>query len=539
MGQGIVTGDRTLPAGSAPVPLLCTAAQCRALDQAGAHALGIPTYELMLRAGRAALELLVQAWPNARCITICCGKGNNAGDGYVVAALARDRGLEVELLQVGSEAQLVGDAASARDAALAVAIVPVTEWPSAPRGDVVVDALLGTGLRGALAPPYAAAVDWINGSGRPILALDLPSGVEADTGAAASPAVQATVTLQFIGRKIGLYTGAGVDHAGVRRFDALGLDSRLLSAVEGVPLWRVASLPVWARLPPRAQSAYKQRFGHVLVIGGDHHMGGAPIMAAEAALRVGAGLVTVLTRSEHQPALLARRPEAMVIDADDGSARKEAFLRASCLIVGPGLGRQAWGRQLLREALDSGLPMVLDADGLNGLADTGWHASGPIIGTPHVGEAATLLGVQTAVVQRDRPAAAEALAARLGGVAVLKGAGSLVAALAEGGAARVLGVCAHGNPGMASAGMGDVLAGIIGGLLAQGLPAAAAALTGTCLHSAAADRASARLGERSLLATDLLVDLIALLAEDEQRAPGRPAQRSSLSDDGAWVGFGD
>ena len=502
-------------------PLLCTAAQCRALDQSGARALGIATYELMARAGRASLELLLQAWPRARGITVCCGKGNNAGDGYVMATLARAAGLEVELLQVGSPAQLAGDAGIARDAALTAVIEPLTEWPLAPRGDVVVDALLGTGLRGALKADYAAAVGWINASGRPVLALDLPTGIEADTGAAAEPTVRASVTLQFVARKLGLYTGAGIDHAGIRRFDALGLDARMESTVAGVPLWRMTSLPDWARLPPRAASAYKQRFGHVLVVGGDRNMGGAPIMAAEAALRAGAGLVSVITRPEHRPALLARRPEAMVIDADDAAARAQAFGRASCLVVGPGLGRDAWGLSLLRAALDSGLPLVLDADGLNGLAQTGWLPAGPVIGTPHTGEAATLLGLQTDAVQRDRPAAARALAARLGGVAVLKGAGSLVAALADDKTSRLIGVCGHGNPGMASAGMGDVLAGVIGGLLAQGLTPTAAALAGTCLHSAAADQAALQRGERGLLATDLLEPLVALVAAEEQRERGR------------------
>jgi NAD(P)H-hydrate epimerase len=250
-------------------------------------------------------------------------------------------------------------------------------------------------------------------------------------------------------------------------------------------------------------------------------MGGAPIMAAEAALRVGAGLVSVLTRAEHRPAMLARRPEAMVIDADDATARAEAFGRATCLVVGPGLGRDAWGLSLLRAALDSGLPLVLDADGLNGLAHTGWRPSGPVIGTPHTGEAANLLGVATETVQRDRPAAALALATRLGGEAVLKGAGSLIATFAADQTPQLMGVCGHGNPGMASAGMGDVLAGVIGGLLAQGLTPAAAALAGTCLHSAAADQAAHQRGERSLLATDLLEPLAMLVAAEERRERGR------------------
>jgi NAD(P)H-hydrate epimerase len=259
----------------------------------------------------------------------------------------------------------------------------------------------------------------------------------------------------------------------------------------------------------------------VVVIGGDFSMGGAPLMAGEAALRVGAGLVSVVTRAAHRPAILARRPEIMVVDADDAFARSAVLERASCLVVGPGLGREPWGEALLREAVALGKPAVLDADGLQGMAALGLVPTGPVVGTPHPGEAAALLRTTSAAVQADRPAAACALAARLRGVAVLKGAGTLVAAALDREAPELLGVCAHGNPGMASAGMGDVLSGVIGGLLAQGLAPADAAVAGVCLHSLAADRAAARLGEPSLLATDLLEPIIAILAADAAAARAR------------------
>jgi NAD(P)H-hydrate epimerase len=328
----------------------------------------------------------------------------------------------------------------------------------------------------------------------------------------------------FIGRKLGLYTGAGISFAGLREYAGLGVAPSIFRQVPGVPLLDYAGLGAARRLPPRDPGAYKQSFGHVAVIGGDFSMGGAPLMAAEAALRVGAGLVSVITRATHRPAILARRPEVMVVDADDAFARAGVLERATCLVVGPGLGREPWGEALLREALAFGKPAVLDADGLHGFVALGLAPLGPVIGTPHPGEAGVLLGLGSAAVQADRPAAARALAERLRGVAVLKGAGSLVAAV-EGGpdrAAELLGVCGHGNPGMASAGMGDVLAGVIGGLLAQGLAPADAAVAGTCLHSLAADRAAARLGQRSLLATDLIADIIALLAAEEAGTiPGR------------------
>jgi len=475
----------------------------------------------MQRAGRAAFESLLQHWPSARTITVCCGKGNNAGDGYVVAALAREAGLRVELLQLGDAGQLAGDAALARDRAVALGVTITTVWPSAPAGDVVVDALLGTGLRGGLAAPFAEAVRWINDARRPVLALDLPTGVDADTGAATDPAVRADVTVMFIGRKLGLYTGAGVALAGVREFAGLGVAAEVYRQVPGSPLLEYASLGPSRRLRPRDRGAYKQSFGHVVVIGGDLSMGGAPLMAGEAALRVGAGLVSLVTRAAHRPAILARRPEIMVVDADDAFARSAALERASCLVVGPGLGREPWGEALLREAVALGKPTVLDADGLQGVAALGLVPTGPVVGTPHPGEAAALLRSTSAAVQADRPVAVRALAQRLRGVAVLKGAGTLVADASGREAAELLGVCAHGNPGMASAGMGDVLSGVIGGLLAQGLAPADAAVAGVCLHSLAADHAAARLGEPSLLATDLLEPIIAILAADAAaRSPG-------------------
>jgi ADP-dependent NAD(P)H-hydrate dehydratase / NAD(P)H-hydrate epimerase len=502
------------------LPALYTAAQCRELDRLAIETHGMPGFELMLRAGRAAYRELQRRWPAGYRIGICCGKGNNAGDGYIVAALAREAGLEVTLWQLGDPAQLRGDAARARDWALQRGVVP---RPGPPRKisadvDVVVDALLGTGIQGELRPEFAASVAAVNGAAAPVLAIDIPTGIRADTGAVAGAAVRADVTVTFIGRKLGLHTGAGAAHAGTVVFDDLGVPSAIYRAVRGVPWLRYPDLPDRFRLGPRDASAYKHALGHVVVVGGDHSMGGAPLMAAEAALRCGAGMVSVVTRAGHRPAILARRPEVMVVDADDEHERRAVLDRANCLVVGPGLGRHAWGRSLMAEALDRALPTVLDADGINHLADLGQTAHGPLIVTPHAAEAAGLLGSSVAAVQNDRPAAALALARRVQGVAVLKGAGSLIAAHQSGtDAAELVGICAHGNPGMASAGMGDVQSGIIGGLLAQGLEPAAAAAAGTCLHSFAADRAAAVSGQRSLLALDLLQPMVDILVEEEAR----------------------
>jgi ADP-dependent NAD(P)H-hydrate dehydratase / NAD(P)H-hydrate epimerase len=384
---------------------------------------------------------------------------------------------------------------------------------------VVVDALLGTGIQGELKEPFARAAGMINACGRPVLAVDIPTGVSADTGAVTADAVRAALTVTFIGRKLGLYTGPGAAHSGTVVFDDLGVPRSVYRRVSGCPWLHYAELPDEYRLNRRDVDVHKHALGHVVVVGGDRDMGGATIMAAEAALRTGAGMVSIVTRAEHRPAILARRPEVMVVDADDTAGRRAVLDRARVLVVGPGLGREDWGRGLLVESLARNVPTVLDADGLSNFAALELAATAPLVMTPHAGEAARLLACDSRTVQADRPAAALALARRAGGAAVLKGAGSLVAA-GSGGHGEdpaLLGVCAHGNPGMASAGMGDVLSGVIGGLLAQGMSVAAAAVAGTCLHSFAADRAAARSGQRSLLATDLLTPMVEILHEDERR----------------------
>jgi ADP-dependent NAD(P)H-hydrate dehydratase / NAD(P)H-hydrate epimerase len=503
----------------APVELH-TAAQCRELDRLAIERQGVDGFALMQRAGRAAFETLLQRWPRVRRLVIYCGRGNNAGDGYVIAGLARELGLSVRLLQLGDPADLRGDAARALQWAAARGVTPEDVDP-APAGaeaetDVVVDALLGTGLRGSLGGAFAAAAQRINASGCPVLAVDVPSGVDADSGAADPAAVKATVTVSFIGRKLGLHTGPGVSFRGELVHHDLGVHPSIHRAVPGVPWWRYGDLPAWCRLPARDANVHKHALGHVVVIGGDHAMGGAVLLAAEAALRCGAGMVSVLTRPEHRPALLARRPELMVADAGDAAARADLLARCHCLVVGPGLGRADWGLTLLTEALSRGLPSVVDADGLTVMARDGIEAQGPVVITPHPGEAGRLLGTDGAEVQGDRPAAALALADRCRGVVVLKGAGTLLARGHAGNGAdpQLLGVCAHGNPGMASAGMGDVLSGVIAGLIAQGLEPAGSALAGSCLHGLAGDRAAARLGQRSLLAGDVIEAMVSILAAE-------------------------
>ena len=493
---------------------LWTAAQVRELDRRAIEGYGIAGRELMERAGAFALDALLRRWPAARAVTVACGAGNNGGDGYVVARLARRAGLSVRTLAVADPGQLQGEAASAyadfaRDGG------EIIRWDGTgdPGGDgPLVDALLGTGLSRELAGPVRAAVEGMNASGRPVVALDLPSGLHADTGRVMGAAVRADLTACFIGLKLGLFTGRGPALAGEVVFSALdtpaGLDRGLTPAGRRL---EPAVLADW--LPARPRDAHKGRFGHVLVIGGDEGMGGAARLAAEAALRVGAGLVSVATHPAHVAPILAARPELMVRGIEGAKPLEAMLARATVIAAGPGLGRSQWSKDLLHAALESGLPCVLDADALNLLSESPRRSDRWVL-TPHPGEAGRLLDGDAASVEADRPAAARALRARYGGVAVLKGAGTLVC-----GAGPSLWLCDRGNPGMASGGMGDVLTGIIAGLAAQLDDLERAACAGTLIHALAGDDA-ARGGERGLLAGDLL-DTLRPWVNASDRNPAR------------------
>lgn len=478
---------------------LYTAAQVRAMDRR-AIAGGVPSTTLMARAGEAAWQALLARWPGARRIGVACGPGNNGGDGYVLARLAREAGREVRLVQ------LPGGGPRTKASAWAAA-----QWRAAggsvlafdgdlPAVDVWVDALYGIGLARPLEDPARALVERLNASRRPVLAMDVPSGIDADTGRAPGVVVRAALTVSFIAAKRGLYTGQARDFDGEVIVDRLGLPP--IDPSEDPPsawLARPEELGDW--LAPRHANAHKGEHGHVLCVGGEAGMGGAVRLCAEAALRTGVGLASVATRSAGVAALVAARPEAMTHAVEDAGALAPLLERATVVAIGPGLGQGDWGRALYGATVASGKPMVLDADGLNLLAADPRPLPQAVL-TPHPGEAARLLGCDNARVQADRFAAAAALAARFSAVVVLKGAGSIVAA-----SGQVPVVIGAGNPGMATGGMGDVLSGVVAALWAQHLPAFDAAVAGALLHAAAGDAAARVDGERGLLPSDLFPHL--------------------------------
>lgn len=473
---------------------LFTSAQARAIDRRAIDELGIPGFELMSRAAAAAFTQLRRRWPEAGRLRIVCGAGNNGGDGYLVGRDALAAGLHVDLVALG-EPKEGGDAAGARQAFLdAGGIITVADDDeSLASPDVIVDAIYGTGLNRAPEGEAKRAIEAINAADVPVFALDIPSGLSADTGACPGVAVRAAATATFIVNKRGMHTHLA-ELAGEIVLHPLGLPEDLLEPAD-------ARLLTPRGLPPRPRDSHKGSNGHVLAIGGDHGTGGAVRMAAEAAARTGAGLVSVATREQNVLAMNAARPELMAHAVDGPQTLQPMLEKASVVALGPGLGQAAWGHALWTTALDAGKPTVLDADGLNLLYAEPRVLPARIVLTPHPGEAARLLGVSTAEVQADRYAAVRTLARRFEAVVVLKGNGSLIAS-PEGDVA----VCPWGNPGMASGGMGDTLTGIIAGLLGQGCDPFEAACLGVSLHARAADVA-ARHGERGLLAGDLLEPL--------------------------------
>ncbi len=457
----------------------------------------------MTRAGAAALRSLRAHWPRAQVVLVYCGAGNNAGDGYVLARLAKHDGIAVRVLAVASPERLKGDARRAYEdcAAASVAIGRFgahTDSAAAQAPDAIVDALLGIGADRPLDGELAAAVTEINAAAVPVLSLDLPSGLHADTGWPLGVAVRAAVTVTFVALKQGLYLGAACDYVGHIELADLELPADLGRGFEP-QLVRLGIEEIEGALPPRPRSAHKGTNGRLLIVGGGPSMPGAVRLASEAALRAGAGLVYVATHPESIAAVLAGRPEVIARSVDAPPDLEDLVAMADAVVLGPGLGRSPWAHALWRRLIDAELPLIVDADGLNLLAEAP-RVRGRWLLTPHPGEAARLLDSSVEQVERDRAAAARALAARFGAITVLKGARTLVATP---GAAAPLRVCGRGNPGMATAGMGDVLAGVIGALVVQTRDLDASAGAGVLLHALAGDSAAAG-GERGMVAADLM-----------------------------------
>ena len=472
-------------------------AAVREMDRIAIEDHGVPGYALMQRAAAAAFADARENFPDAGNWQVICGGGNNAGDGYVVARFAHEAGIKVRVVSLVDTAKLRGDAKTAHDDFVSTGGV-VERWAGEldDNADLFIDAMLGSGLQRDLEGVYSEAADALNWHWAPVHAMDVPTGVNADTGEVMGNAVVADLTTTFVGLKTGLFLGDGPDVCGELLFADLDIEPEWVADTPCV--YRcVDDLALRMALPPRAREAHKGDFGHVLVVGGGPGMPGAALLCGTAALRSGAGRVTIATHPEHAGSIAAARPELMAVGVHDGYDVAALIERSDVIAFGPGLGQTDWAGKMYESILASGKPSVWDADALNWLAGQPAKAPNRVL-TPHPGEAARLLGISSADIQIDRDGALAALFEKFGGTVVLKGAGTRTS---DGNDVPYL--CAAGNPGMAAPGMGDALTGVVAALLGQGIPPAEAAAVGVEVHARAGDLA-AEGGERGMLASDLV-----------------------------------
>jgi ADP-dependent NAD(P)H-hydrate dehydratase / NAD(P)H-hydrate epimerase len=514
--------DSAAPLGERGRLFLVTSDEMRRLD-ADTIARGTPGETLMERAGTLAADVVRQRFRRElrRGVLVVAGKGNNGGDAFVMARHLRRRRVRVEVALAARESDVAGDARKnlLRWKRLGGGIREIarggltTLAEAASRAGVIVDGLFGTGLRGTLDESSQAIVETLNSAPAPILAVDVPSGLDADRGLPLGAAVQATITVTFAYPKVGLVVHPGAELAGEVVVADIGISREALRTV--APRQRLLTpTAVGSALPRRAPDTHKGSYGHVLVLAGSLGKSGAAMLCGRAALRAGAGLTTVASPSPALGRVLAETPELMtepLPDHDGGwrFANNDAqrllhlFDGKDSLVFGPGIGVTPATRALCEWLIASStLPLVVDADGLNCLAGhIGWlkKRRSPLVLTPHPGEMARLLSCSTGHVQENRVDVARRLAADYGITVVLKGARTVVAD--PGG---VVAVNPTGNPGMASGGMGDALAGMIGSLFAQGIQATEAAEVAVFWHGAAADRVASRRGEAGLLASDVI-----------------------------------
>src|SRR5262245_27411040 len=496
-----------------------TAAEMRALDARAIGQLGIPGPRLMEAAGDGAAQAIATEFTPIRGkrVVILCGKGNNGGDGFVVARSLRARGARVQVVLIGSRSEVKGDAAVAlgrwRGGIEEIASEPELRAldRDLARADVIVDALLGTGLTGAARGLVALAIEAVNHAGRPVASLDLPSGLSSDRGALLGPTVNARLTTTFAGYKRSLLLHPGAIHAGRTIVVDIGIPPAEVG--RGITTFLLEEDDVRRHFPPRPPDAHKGTFGHLLVVAGSVGKTGAAGLAARAALRSGVGLCTIATPVSQQPIVagLAMEPMTEPVAETPGQtislkARErilELIARTDALALGPGLSLDPETQALVRGLVVAvARPMVLDADGLSALAghlDLLDRAAGPRVLTPHPGEMARMLGMTVADVQSDRFEVVRAFATRHRVALALKGAGTVIG-VPDG---RIF-INPKGNPGMASGGSGDVLTGMVGAFLARGFDAVTALVTGCFLHGRAGDLACVERGEEALIAGDII-----------------------------------
>lgn len=473
---------------------LYLAKQVKAMDCMVIEEQGTLGIHLMRKAGLAVFEL-IQKYHSKSAVIIFCGAGNNAGDGYVVAEELLKSGHKVIVYTLTKLKYLQNDVLIAQQNFVQIG-GQIVEFSSNLKIDfnnrIIVDALLGTGLNREILGLYAQAIMLINNSASVVIAIDIPSGLSADTGWVLGCAVKADYTIVFVGLKQGMFTGFATEYCGNIFYVSLGVGYKILQKFKPS-----ARLLTDYYVPKRCRYIHKGNNGHVLVIGGYVGFSGAVRLAAEAALRIGAGLVSVATHAYHANSINSTRPELMCHGIECASQLIPLLNQATVVVLGPGLGTNSWGLSLFKQALKTNKPLIIDADGINFLASSYLSRVNWVL-TPHPGEAARLLQCTTLDIAKNRFVAIAKIQKKYAGIALLKGAGTLIDDGNE------ISISITGNPGMASGGMGDTLAGIIAGLVAQNMPLHAATKSAAYLHGKAADLAAQQNGEIGLLASDLM-----------------------------------
>lgn len=482
---------------------LYTAQSVAQIDKNAIQIHDIPGYTLMRRAGQAVFDFIENKFKTPATLLVVCGAGNNAGDGYVIARIADQKGWKVNVVSLVDAKTLKGDAEQACKHWCECGEVLAADLKLLDESDIVIDAMLGTGLKRDVSEEWQKWITAITASENYIISVDVPSGLNATTGAIMGTAIHADTTVSFIGLKQGMFTASGKACSGEIIFSDLSVPEQVYDAVPyNATLLNMQSCKT---LSLRPHDTHKGRNGHVLIIGGNHGMPGAVILSAKASLKTGAGLVTVVTKPEHITPVVSACPEVMVVGSSNGDIPENLINRATCIVIGPGLGSDAWAQRLLYQVISTELPLVLDADALNLMADKKndlvktikSRLDATAIITPHPGEAARILLCSVNDIQQDRFKAAITLHEKTGAIVVLKGSGTIVY---DG---KTMRVCPYGNPSMSVAGMGDALTGIISACIAQGLDINESAATGVLYHSLAGDLAA---GEhtRGVLSSDVI-----------------------------------
>lgn len=484
-----------------PARQLYRAESIRKHELKAGELVGIDADELIQRAGQASYDELQKYYAESDNLLVLVGSGHNAADGFVLAGIALQAGKEVTLCAVKPAKELSPNVEKAKQFFLRSggAVHEFAEW-QLNSADVIIDAMVGTGVDGPVHSTLAAIISAVNHANIPVVSLDVPSGLQASTGAVLGPCIRADLTITFVAIKTGLVTGEGKDYVGKLVLAPLGLSTALPEVAKANASFHYVS--DFKGLPKRRMNTHKGQNGRLLCIGGNEGMSGAIRMSSEAALRTGTGLVKCFVHPQSRVQISSGLPELMVITQQLTAALEWA----NAIVIGPGLGTDQWGQDTFSEVVafcqQHDKPLVMDADALTLLSTTSSFPSlERLVITPHSGEAARLLNLSVQDLDADRFNSARQCAQRYDAICVLKGAGTII----DNG--KAVGVCAHGNPGMATAGMGDVLTGTLGSMIAQKLSIDEAVRYGVCVHARAADRIAEQYGERGILATDLIPEL--------------------------------